>query len=455
MHTTFHLVTQGCKVNQYETQALREAWLGAGHAEVETPEAAAVVVINSCAVTARAVTDLRQLVGRVHRAAQAARIIVTGCAAQVVCDTLATLPGVHAIVPQASKDALVHYTLCDDATLPQGTVLPERGSVPQTVRHTVAAGETPHFPDLRISGFSRARPVVKVQDGCSHRCTYCIVPLARGRSRSRQPDEVVAEARALLTSGYRELIISGVNLRQYGADLPHTPDFWALLQHLERALAPEWAGRARLRLSSLEPGQLHERALDVLGNSRLVCPSLHISLQSGSHPVLQRMGRSHYRVDGLARFLEGLAAHWPLFGLGADVLVGFPGETEAEFAETVAYLRSLPFSYAHVFPYSRRPGTVAATMKNQLPREVKKARATLLRAEVATWKVRFAATLLARPQLSLVLDGHGGRKGVCEYYAECRLRSLPATVNRREVLAVTPVALEGETVLVDLVPSRG
>lgn len=452
----FHALTLGCKINQYETEAVREAWLARGWRESVDPAGADVLLINSCAVTARAVADVRQAVARMHRAAPHGRIVVTGCAAQVLREDMAALPGVADVVGQRAKVSLLRYDPEKGAAGAGGIGGDEvDGSEDASAPESGIA-----FPAFRIDGFTRSRPVLKVQDGCSHRCTYCIVPLARGAARSRDPREALAEARRLLDAGFRELIVSGVNLRQYGRDLPGGgPDFWDLLAFLERELAPRWAGRARLRISSLEPGQLGERALDVLAESRLVAPQLHLSLQSGSPGVLRRMGRGHYRPEPLLDFVRELAEVWPLFGLGADILTGFPGETDAEFGETLDFVGALPLTYAHVFPYSRRPGTPAAAMQGQLPQEVKKRRAAELRGAVAVKKSAFLRRLLDEPQLLVAPEGARGAKGVCEFYAECRFAGgrRPAAeqgaggTGSGELVSVRPLAVERDGLLVEAV----
>lgn len=421
----FHVSTLGCKINQYESEALAEAWRAGGLNEVQRPEDAQILLVNSCAVTSRAVRDLRALVRRLRQMNPGARMVVTGCAAQVLRQELLAMPEVDEVVLQEHK-----------ARLLAGPFMSSKGGA--------APGDVPacSFPPFEIGAFRRARAVVKVQDGCSHRCTYCIVPLARGPSVSREPAEVLAEMRRLLDAGYRELVLSGVNLRQYGRDLaqastPARPqDFWDLLARVERELAPQWAGRARLRLSSLEPGQLDAKALDVLAASRLVAPHLHLSLQSGDGEVLRRMGRGHYRPEQVLEFLAGLRRVWPRLGLGADLLIGFPGETAAQFEATWAYCRELPLTYAHVFPYSPRPGTAAAQLPDALPKAERTARAARLRSLAESKKRAFLKVLAAQPELTVLVEGHseidadcrpdqrqpGQGAGVCEYYAPCVVR---------------------------------
>lgn len=400
---SFFVATLGCKINQYESESISEAWRARGMVETNDPACAGVLLVNSCAVTARAVSDLRSAVRRLRQQSPAARIVVTGCAAQVLAEELAAMPEVDAVVPQSRKGELLAGPF---APLPEPSAL----SAP------------PRFPPFEIGAFRRARAVVKVQDGCSHHCTYCIVPLTRGASVSRDPSATVAEMRTLLSAGYRELVVSGVNLRQYGADLPEPHDFWALLARIEAELAPEWAGRARLRLSSMEPGQLDSRALDVLGASCLVAPHLHISLQSGDEGVLRRMGRGHYRPAQVLDFLRQLATHWPRLGLGADLLTGFPGESAEQFETTLAFCRELPLTYAHVFPFSPRPGTAAARLPDPLPKAERTARAARLRGLAEGKKRSFLKELAMLQKLTVLVENTQNGHGVCEFYAPCAVQ---------------------------------
>ncbi|MFW5836832.1 MAG: radical SAM protein, partial [Desulfovibrionaceae bacterium] len=247
--TSFFILSHGCKVNQCEVEAIAQAWEGLGMRRVADPAHADTALLSLCAVTARAVRDGRHAVRKLGREHPGLRLVVTGCAAQVLPGEFEGLPGVVRVVGQQRKSVLAKGPEAQD----NGREVP--GWIP-------------------LADYHRARAVLRVQDGCSHCCAYCIVPRARGASRSRPAGEVLAEARRLLEAGIRELVVSGINLSHWGRE--QNRDFWDLLAGLERDLAPEWAGRARLRLSSLEPGQLGSRALDVLGASRLVCPQLHL-----------------------------------------------------------------------------------------------------------------------------------------------------------------------------------
>ena len=418
----FSCITLGCKVNQYETHALREAWLAAGHVEALDIADAEYIFVNSCAVTAKAVADVRSAVHRANRAAPQAAIVVTGCAAQVMRDDLASLPGVVLVTPQSEKALLREFT--------------PSNNMPRAKKNAQSA-----FPPFSISSYDRSRAVLKVQDGCSHRCAYCIVPLARGPSRSRPPREAAAEAHRLLEAGFRELIVNGVNLSQYGGDIRPPLDFWDLLHFLERELAPEWHGEARLRLSSLEPGQLTQKALDTLSASRLVAPHIHLSLQSGSPVILRRMGRGHCSPALLEVFFRQLHSIWPLFGLGADILTGFPGETEENAMETKDLCAALPFTYGHVFPYSPRPGTAAAAWPDQISGAVRKKRAAELRDLFSRKQHEFLVHSLSLPRVHVAREGGASAGGINEYYSDCVFTARPAGFAHRSLTPARPVGI--------------
>ncbi|MBQ9452458.1 MAG: MiaB/RimO family radical SAM methylthiotransferase [Desulfovibrio sp.] len=437
-HWNFFLVTFGCKVNQYETQALREAWTAQGGVECSMPSLADVLCINSCAITAKGERDARNAVYRLRREAPKARLILTGCSTRLFAS----------------------YTPCRGAASVEPDLL-----VPQEEKYRLLAGPWPDmhvtfsstvpfntaYPPFCISSFQRTRPVLKVQDGCNHRCTYCIVPLTRGRSHSRPIGDILNEAHRLLMAGYTELIISGINLGQYGRDTDGN-DFWSLLKTLDVSLAPQFYGKARLRLSSLEPGLLNQRGIDTLLSCRMLCPHLHISLQHGSQRVLKRMGRGHYAAAMLETALDNIAQHWPVMGLGADFITGFPGETEEDMDILLALVQRLPLSYAHVFPYSRRPGTAAAHFDDQIPHTLALTRSARLREVIAQKKVLFFQSQCTLPQMYMTVDrpDNGERldnlKGINEYYVPCFLSpaldvaAFENIAHHRGLLAVRPIS---------------
>lgn len=468
----FFCVTFGCKVNQYETQALREAWQAQGAVECSSPAGADVICINSCAITGKGERDARNAVYRLRREAPHAKIVLTGCAAKLV-DAFQPRPN----APHERPDIILPQT--DKARLLQ------LSSLLETSAERFGANNAPpakagarEYPPFAISHFHRARPVLKVQDGCAHRCTYCIVPLTRGQPVSREPAAIVAEARRLLCAGHVELMVSGINLAQYGRDRPEYGDFWHMLRTLDAALAPEFGQSARLRISSLEPSQLlgkrgnkgadgdGKRGLETLASCSMACPHLHISLQHTSRHVLRRMGRGHYGVEDLYTAVEALRRHWPRMGLGCDVLVGFPGESDADIDCLLGDIASLPLTYAHVFPYSARPGTAAASFPGQIPRSEKLARAKAVRDAVAQRQQAFlreqmaCTDMLLAPESAQLAGSTEALRGVNQYYVDCELEvPQPAhglqahNVAGKGLLPVLPTGVRGNTLVVR--PAQG
>lgn len=466
--TSFYLHSFGCKVNQYEVQALREAWTLQGWQESFDPEKTDLILINTCAVTHRAIAELRNTVRRFHRQNNKADIILTGCAAEVQTEELWKLPGLILVLKMKDKALLQdldHELLIklkelaeEDKKNPEALAkaLKELGREPLSLpavdeesgleklplAELHKSREKNPFPPLGISDYTRSRAVLKIQDGCSHFCTYCIVPYARGKSRSRFVEESLAELGRLLEGGFGEIIISGINLRQYRNIFAQGKapkayyesqtgnNFWDFMELLENNFSKEWAGKARFRISSLEPSQLNDRALEVLAKSSLIAPQLHLSLQSGSNEVLKNMGRAHYQPAEILSWLEKLNLYWPVISLGADFISGFPEETKADHEATLKLMRELPLSYAHIFPYSKRPGTKAANMKGQLNNQIKKERAAELRALVQKKQEAFAKSLLGRDDLMVAVEekpnAEGRLHGINQWYLDCEfMEALP------------------------------
>lgn len=397
-------ITLGCKINQYETQSLIEARELDGWVYQNEPADCQAIIINSCAVTARAVRDTRKAARQAAAANPEAEIIVTGCAVQAFEAEFSSMPEVSRAVLQKDK-----FTL---------------------------SRENKNL-DLRISDYFRARAPVRVQDGCSHRCTYCIVPLTRGKPISRSPEDCLQEIVRLFSAGIREISLCGINLSQYGRDLDPEIDFWELVNFLRDRVQKEWSGRARFRLSSLEPSELTPRALDTIKRcSDMLCPHLHISLQSGSPRILRKMNRGQYHPDQLFDFIRGLKAIWPVFGLGADILLGFPGEDRELYAQTRSVVDRLPLTYAHIFPFSPRPGTPAAKFSGQVdPGETKK-RCRELKQITEEKKKAFHLRLLELPAVHPVLETR--QSGMNEYFVPTELKNpLPSDWIRRIIPART------------------
>jgi threonylcarbamoyladenosine tRNA methylthiotransferase MtaB len=385
--STVSFVTLGCRLNQTDTQQLQTLLEGRGFRTVAPDTAADVVVVNTCAVTGRAVLSDRQAIRRAGRVNPAARIVVTGCWAQTDPQQVAALGGVDLVVGNADKSRLP--ALLAGLSGPERTPRIEVGDVQ-------GARLDPVAPRPRASG--RARAFVKVQDGCQHRCAFCIVPFARGNSRSLPPGLVEDQVRRLVEAGHPEVVLTGVDLGHYGADLAPRESLTGLLARLVRVPGLRW-----LRLSSMLPAYFTEDLLQLVTTSPVIAPHFHVPLQSGSDRILRRMRRP-YGTALYRRVVERLAAAIPRLGLGADVIVGFPGETPEDFAATRSLLQALPFSYLHVFPYSARPGTEAARLTDRLDARIVTERARILREDAAARGRRFRASLVGRIEEILVLE---------------------------------------------------
>jgi len=351
------ILTLGCKANQFESVAIQTQLEKLGFEVGPLEPASALVVINTCTVTGATDTQSRKLVRRARRISPDARIFVTGCAAQIEPHMFAPLAGVERVFGNMEKQDM-------ESLLRSGGSLIQVGDI-------AAASACPDLKIQRFPGHSRA--FVQIQTGCDNFCAYCIIPYARGRSRSVPSITVVEQVQALVNSGFAEIVLTGIHIGQYGKDLPEGLDLAALVEKILKHTAV-----ARVRLGSVEPQELTSALLRLLAESDRVCSHLHIPLQSGSDTVLQRMKRTYsctYFSDKVAAIKETV----PEVSLGFDLITGFPGESAAEFEQTRVLLESLPFNYLHVFPYSPRKGTLAAQMPDQIPVEVRRARAAILR----------------------------------------------------------------------------
>lgn len=392
---TVSFVTLGCRVNQTDTHLIRTGLEARGLRTVPPECEADVVVINTCAVTARAELSDRQAIRRARRASPGARVVVTGCWAQTSPQAIATQGGVDLVVGNT-----------DRARLPDlvGELLGQpRGAPRVEVGDLARARLEPVAPPARLDG--RARAFVKVQDGCQHRCAFCIVPVARGGSRSLAPAAVEAHVRRLVEAGHPEIVLTGIDLGHYGSDLRPRTSLAALLDRLVQVGGLRW-----LRLSSMLPSYFTEDVLQILTTSPAIAPHFHVPLQSGSDRILRRMRRP-YTTATYRRVVERLAGAIPRLGLGADVIAGFPGESETDFAATLEMVRTVPFSYLHVFPYSERRGTAAAALPGRLNPHTVTARARQLREVGAARRQEFHAAMVGRTEDVLVLETRDSDSG--------------------------------------------
>jgi threonylcarbamoyladenosine tRNA methylthiotransferase MtaB len=357
------VVTFGCRLNAYESEVVRREAQGAGLADA--------VIINTCAVTGEAVRQARQTIRKLKRERPAASILVTGCAAQTEPQTFAAMSEVACVLGNEEKISPAFWRAHGErlSREPFGVTAEEKIAVNDvmTVRETAA-----HLVD----GFeNRARAFVQVQNGCDHRCTFCIIPFGRGNARSVPMGEVVGEVRRLVGRGYREIVLTGVDLTSYGSNLPGTPKLGALVKQILKHV-PELE---QLRLSSIDSVEADRDLLDAFAADARLMPHLHLSLQAGDDLVLKRMKRRHLRADAIA-FCEQMRRLRPDMVFGGDIIAGFPTETEAMFARSLDLVDECGLTHLHVFPFSPRPGTPAARMP-QVARAVAKERAQRLRAK--------------------------------------------------------------------------
>lgn len=343
------ILTFGCRLNAYESEVMRNL---AGQAA-----AGETIIVNTCAVTGEAVRQARQAIRRAKREHPDARIIVTGCAAQIDPQQFAQMPEVDRVLGNAEKlDAAAYRP--DSPALLVGDIMSVRETAPQM-----------------IEGFDgRTRAFVQIQQGCDHRCTFCIIPFGRGNSRSVPAGAVVEQIRALVAGGFREMVLTGVDITSWGGDLPGTPKLGQLVRRILK-LVPELP---RLRLSSLDPNEIDADLWAVLAEEPRLMPHLHLSIQAGADLILKRMKRRHLRADVLAVVKKARALR-PEIELGADLIAGFPTETDAHFQQTLDLVAETNLAFVHAFPYSPRAGTPAARMP-QVPGPVIKDRAARLRA---------------------------------------------------------------------------
>ncbi len=373
------VVTLGCRLNIFESEMMRQQAARAGLEDA--------VIVNTCAVTAEAVRQSGQAVRRARRERPGARLIVTGCAAQLEPDRFAAIPGVDSVLGNAEKLEQASFIPDDEARVRVNDIMEARD----------VAGHL-------VEGFDdRARAFVQVQQGCDHRCTFCIIPFARGPSRSVPLGRLVAQCEDLVARGYREIVLTGVDMTSYGADLPGRPP----LGEMVRRLLAQVPDLARLRLSSIDPAEVDADLLRLVAEEARLMPHLHLSLQAGDDMILKRMKRRHGRAQALA-LCHRLRALRPDIALGADLIAGFPTEDETAFANTLDFVEEAGLAHLHVFAYSERPGTPAARMP-AVAKPVRRERARRLRAAGAAVRRRHLDRFVGRQAELIMETGTTGR----------------------------------------------
>ena len=421
---TFSIENFGCRATDADAAAMRDSLLRRGFSPAAGHADADVVVVNTCTVTSSADAQSREAIRKIHRANPAARIIVTGCYAQRAPEELAALSGVTTVVGNAHQseiadiaagkpDSAKHFVSV--AALKTDAMSLDRGPA------KILTSDIFQQADIQLAragtlADDRTRPILKIQDGCNNRCSYCVIPFVRGRSRSLVPNLVVEEAKKLVAAGAREIVLSGINLGSYGRDLlPRT----SLAGIVERILVE--TSLEQLRFSSIEPQDVTEDFAALVASTSRIAPHFHVPLQSGSDRILRAMHR-RYRAAHYAERVERLRRLLPVAAIGADVIAGFPGETAADFQATVDLIERLPFTYLHVFSFSARPGTKADGLQGNLPPQEIQVRARRLRAmsqeKAAEFRLSQAGTTLRA--LTLHRRGQGWTEALTGNYLRIR-----------------------------------
>ncbi len=386
--------TLGCRANQLESSIISDKFVANGWQVVKFSEFADVYIINSCTVTAKSDNESRYYTRKAKKTNPEAKIILCGCYAQVSPEEAAQLEEVDLVLGNTEK--------LDIADLIENGKIFEN---PDKI-HVSDVMKQEKFADKTVfSASGRTRANIKVQDGCNYRCSYCIIPYARGKSRSNSLENIINQVEEITKQGFKELILSGIHLGQWGLDLSTKKQLPELITEIEKIKSLK-----RFRLSSIDPIELNNELVKTLINSVKFCRHLHISLQSGNNDILKTMNRS-YTVEYYSELMKKLVENIPNIAIGSDIIVGFPGETDEQFEDTCKNLEKLPISYIHVFSYSKRNGTPAATMQNQVKEEVKKARNAKL-TEIAKRKnLEFRQSFIAKELEMLVEFGRDKKTG--------------------------------------------
>ena len=409
------VVTFGCRLNAYESEVMREHAQSAGWQDT--------VIVNTCAVTKEAERQARQTIRKLRRERPQARIVVTGCAAQIDPQTYGAMPEVDQVIGNAEKMQASSFL----APSPERIVVADIMALRETAEHLIAGFE------------GRARAFVEVQQGCDHRCTFCIIPFGRGSNRSVPMGRLADQVRTLVAAGFGEVVLTGVDITAYGGNLPGRPTLGQMVRRL-LAQVPELP---RLRLSSLDPVEVDDDLLGLVAEEPRLMPHFHLSIQAGDDMILTRMKRRHRRADVIA-LAESLRRRRPDVALGADIIAGFPTESEEMFSRSLGLVDDIGLSHLHVFPFSARPGTPAARMP-RLPGTVVKERAARLRTKGEAAMAAFLAGRVGREAVVLVeKDGFGH----CEHYLPVRLDVVASVghIVRACVTGLTGGQLSGKVV---------
>ncbi|TAF76543.1 MAG: tRNA (N(6)-L-threonylcarbamoyladenosine(37)-C(2))-methylthiotransferase MtaB [Alphaproteobacteria bacterium] len=405
--TNIEVISMGCRLNAYESEVMRQ------HATEAHPDKA-ITIINTCAVTSEAERQARQMIRRARKERPDAQIIVTGCASQINPQRYAAMPEVDIVLGNEEKMSPQAFDVHEERVRVNDIM-----ELKETALHMVDAYA------------EHTRAFVQIQNGCNHRCTFCIIPYGRGNSRSVAMGEIVQQVRALVERGYKEVVFTGVDISAYGEDLPNHPTLGTLVKRVLKAI-PELP---RLRLSSIDAVEVDDALYDAIGSEERLLPYMHISLQAGDDMILKRMKRRHSRADAIA-FCERVRALRPDMIFGADLIAGFPTETDAMFANSLALIEEIGLPYLHVFPYSEREGTPAAKMP-QVAGDIRRERARVLREAGSRVLDGFLDQKIGT-SMQVLVEQHG--RGHCQQFADV---CVPESAMVGSIVDLTCIGREG------------
>lgn len=383
---TVAFTTLGCRVNQYDTDAMRGLFLQNGYTTVDFDDKADIYVINTCSVTNMGERKSRQLIRKAKRTNENAYIIVTGCYAQLAPDAIAAIEGVNLVIGTNNRHRIVELVEQLDSTEKQISV----------VRNIM---EQATFEEMPLYGneIDKVRAFMKIQEGCNNYCTFCIIPYTRGKLKSRRLEDIISEAKRLVDHGYREIVLTGIHLGNYGIELPEKTTLADVVKALLSIPALQ-----RIRLGSIESVEVSDELINLMATEPRFCSHLHLPLQAGSDHILQLMNR-HYTLDEFKQLVKRLRSRIEGLVITTDIIAGFPGETDEDFEETMNTVREIGFTHIHAFPYSKREGTPAAVMAEQVPEAVKKTRVALLNSLSREGFTNYANTLIGQ-QVDILVE---------------------------------------------------
>ena len=430
---TVAFTTLGCRVNQYDTDAMRGLFIQSGYTPVDFDEKADIYVINTCSVTNMGERKSRQLIRKAKRTNEDAYIIVTGCYAQLAPEAIATIDGVNLVIGTNNRHRVVELVEQLESTEKQISI----------VRNIM---EQATFEEMPLYGneIDKARAFMKIQEGCNNYCTFCIIPYTRGKLKSRRVEDIVKEAKRLVEHGYHEIVLTGIHLGNYGIELLERPN----LAHVVKALL-EIPGLERIRLGSIESVEVSEELVDLMAKDPRFCTHLHLPLQAGSDHILKLMNR-HYNLQEFKDLIARLRSRIPGLAITTDIIAGFPGETDEDFEETMRTVEEIGFTHIHAFPYSKREGTPAATMEDQVPEAVKKTRVALLNSLGQKGLQKFAEQMIGKPaEILIEREEDGYYLGFTNEYIHGKIKKGTTAHDVGTIIGGTVTAFDGETLIIE------